>query len=50
MPIKNIKNRLIDTRKITNLSDLIRENAEMYGDTPCYVYNVKKITKKTASS
>lgn len=46
MPIKNIKNRLIDTRKITNLSDLIRENAEMYGDTPCYVYNVKKITKE----
>jgi len=42
MPISNIKNRMIDTRKITNLACLIRENAELYGDSPCYIYNRKK--------
>lgn len=46
MPIKNIKNRLIDKRPITNLSVLIKENADLYGDAPCYVYKEKKNAKE----
>ena len=42
MPIKNIHNRLIDKRPLTDFATLIRENAELYGDKPCYVYKQKK--------
>ena len=46
MPIKNIKNRLVDKRPIPNLSVLIKENAELYADFPCYVYKEKKAVKE----
>ena len=46
MPIQNIHNRLIDKRPIRDLATLIRENAESYGDSPCYVYKENKEVKE----
>lgn len=46
MPIPNIHNTLVQTRSIPNLAVLIRENAELYKDSPCYIYKDKKEIKE----
>ena len=46
MPIKNVHNPLLQSRTIPDLATLVRENAELYGDSPCYVYKEKKAIKE----
>lgn len=46
MPIKNVHNPLLQSRTIPDLATFVRENAELYGDSPCYVYKEKKAIKE----